>query len=329
MPDNFSQTLREGSARFADGVTPGPPGLVRARGDQRRRRTVAGSVVISAAVIAGAIGGGLYGFGQPSGTVTPVSPRPVASVTAPAPTTGPTSTPTIRATSTPTGGPTGTVSAPASGSAPASTPSSSYAALAGQWKLKDGGHESLYIFPDGMMGVGDAAPGYYALCEGRVQPPVNGVYAFTDPCGVIAGPGTITVTDGTLTVHFPDLAGGAGSTVAWTPVPAMGVAPSSQTGSAPPLWLVGTWTWSDGGDVNGSFEVASTGAVTWTFTPGPGQTVSGTGTVEPVPGGASRIVTSMGSPRVDAVWPIFHDVDGALSVIGPVGSLTFKLTSSG
>lgn len=120
MPDKFGQTLREGSARFAEGVTPGPADLVRARGDQRRRRkVVAGSVAISLAVIAGGIGG-LYGFGPPGSSVAPVSPRPVTSSAAPSPTIKPTSTPTGR----PGGGSTSTASAPASQTAPASTASS-------------------------------------------------------------------------------------------------------------------------------------------------------------------------------------------------------------
>ena len=325
MPDNFTRTLREGSARFAEDVTPSPARLVRARGDQRRRRKVAGSVVLSVAVIAGGIGG-LYGFGQPGRTVTPPSPQPVTSVTAPAPTSGPCSKPTSTAANRPTGGPTDTGSAPASQSAPASTASSVYAALAGLWREKTGAPLSLYIFPDGMMGMGggsvdDPMP----MCADLVQPPVHGVYPFTAPCGMFGGTrGTIAVADGILTVHVPGSGdGGAGATVAWVPAPVTGVVPSSQTGSAPPLWLVGTW--SDGSQ---TFKVASTGAVAWTATE-QGQTVSGAGTVEPVPGGGSRIITGFGSPSESRVWPIFHDIDGSLAVIGMEGWQTFTLTSAG
>jgi hypothetical protein len=179
-----------------------------------------------------------------------------------------------------------------------------------------------------MMGIGEASGAYYPLCAGQIQPAVNGVYRFTAPCGILGGftsaGETITVADGTLTVHIPGPAGCAGSTVAWVPVPATGVAPSSQTGSAPPLWLVGTW--SEG---NETFKVASTGAVTWSFTGQQGQTVSGAGTVEPVPGGGSRIITSFGTPPVAGVWPIFHLADGQLAVIGGEGAQTFNLTSAG
>lgn len=323
MPDKFSETLRDGSARLAEDVTPTPARLVRARGDQRRRRRVAGSVVLSVAVIAGGIGG-LYGFGQLGRTVTPPSPQPVTSVTAPAPTSGPTVRPTSTPATRPAGRPTGIGSAPASQTAPASTASSGYAALAGQWKQTDGALESLYIFPDGMIGVGDASAVNYPMCAGQVQPPVNGVYPFTAPCGLLGGAGeTITVADGILTVHIPGAAGAAGSAVTWVPVPATEVAPSSQTGSAPPLWLVGTWSTD-----YETFKVASTGAVTWTFTGQQGQTVSGAGTVEPVPGGGSRIITSFGTPRVAGVWAIFHLTDGQLSAIGGEGARTFTLTGT-
>jgi hypothetical protein len=130
-----------------------------------------------------------------------------------------------------------------------------------------------------------------------------------------------------LTVHIPGVAGGAGSTVTFVPVPATGVAPSSQTGSAPPLWLVGTW--SGGGGADETFKVASTGAVTWTFYDQQGQTVSGSGTVEPVPGGGSRIITSFGTPPVAGVWTIAHDIDGSLGVLGGEGWQTFTLIGAG
>jgi hypothetical protein len=324
MPDKFSETLRDGSARFGEDVTPSPARLVRARGDQRRRRTVAGSVVLSVAVIAGGIGG-LYGFGQLDRAVTPPSPRPVTSVTAPAPTSGPSGKPTSTAATRPTGRPTNAGSAPASQTAPASIASSGYTALAGQWKQTDGAGESLYIFPDGVIGLGEAAGANYPMCAGQVQPAVNGVYPFTAACGIFGGTAatgeTITVTDGTLTIHVPGAGGGGGSAVTWVPVAATGLAPSSQTGSAPPPWLVGTWSTR-----YETFKVASTGAVTWSFTGQQGQTVSGAGTVEPVPGGGSRIITSFGSPRVAGVWPIFHLVDGQLSVIGGEGAQDFTLT---
>jgi hypothetical protein len=134
---------------------------------------------------------------------------------------------------------------------------------------------------------------------------------------------TITVADGILTVHIPGAAGGARSAVTLAPVAATGVAPSSQTGSAPPPWLVGTWSTG-----NETFKVASTGAVAWTFTGQQGQTVSGAGTVEPVPGGGSRIITSFGTPREDGVWAIFHLTDDQLSAIGGEGAQTFTLTGT-
>src|SRR5580692_6951635 len=78
-------------------------------------------------------------------------------------------------------------SAPASATAPASTASSGYAALAGQWKQTDGAGEALYIYPDGMIGIGQASGAYDPLCAGQIQPPVNGAYRFTAPCGILGG----------------------------------------------------------------------------------------------------------------------------------------------
>ncbi len=79
MPDDFDGKLCEGSARFAAAMTPDPARLIRARGDQRRRRKAAGSVALALAVIAG--GGGAYAaIGQPAHPAPPVSP-PVTSAT--------------------------------------------------------------------------------------------------------------------------------------------------------------------------------------------------------------------------------------------------------
>lgn len=327
MPDKFGQTLREGSARFAEGVTPGPADLVRARGDQRRRRKmVAGSVAISLAVIAGGIGG-LYGFGPPGSSVAPVSPRPVTSSAAPSPTSAPTIKPTSTPTGRPGGGSTSTASAPASQTAPASTASSGYSALAGQWKQTGGAGEALYIFLDGKIGFGEAGGAYYPLCAGELQPPVGGAYPFTAACGPATG-GTVTLADGTLTIHIPGNAAGAGSAVTWVPVSGTGPA-GYLPGSVPPSWLVGTWTISQGDNGDESFTVAPSGAVTWSLVGQLGQTVSGTGTVQLVAGWGYRIATSFGSPSVSGVWPIFHLADGQLAVIGGMGVLDFQLTRAG
>jgi len=275
--------------------------------------------VLAVAVIAGGVGG-WYGFGQPDRTVTPVSPRPSTSTTAPSPTAAPTSptrTPMRTPTAAPGGGSTGTASSPATSSAPASTASSGYGALAGLWKQADGAAESLFIYPDGVLGVGEGAGANDPLCAGQLQPGVNGAYPFTAGCGIMTS-GTITVANGTLTVHLPGSAG----TVTWVPASTAGEVQSAQNGNAPPAWLVGTW--SDGSE---SFKVASTGVVTWSFTNQQGKATSGTGTIEAEPAGTFRSVTTFGSPPVAGFWPIAHLIDGQLAVIGGEGLRTFSLSS--
>jgi hypothetical protein len=319
MPDNFGQKLREGSARFSEGLDPDPVRLVRARGDRRRRRrTAAGSVAISVAVIACAIGG-WYGFSQPGRTVAPVNPRPVTSSAAPSPTSAP--------TGRPGGGPTSSASAPAAQTAPASTASSGYSALAGQWKQTDGAGEALYIFSDGTIGFGEAGGAYYPMCAGELQPSAVGAYPFTAACGP-ATSGTMTLADGTLTIHIPGNANGAGSTVTWVPVSGRG-APGNLQVSVPPSWLVGTWTITKGDNGDESFTVAPSGAVTWSLVGQQGKTVSGTGTVQLVAGWGYRIATSFGSPSVPGVWPILHPDDGQLVLIGGMGALDFHQTRVG
>jgi hypothetical protein len=323
MPDNFGQTLKEGSTRFADTVNPGPVGNVRARGDQRRRRTAAAASVAVAAVIIAAGAGGVYALGQSGGG----NPAPVTSVTTPAPTSSPTGSPSSTPTIRPTlgGGSTRTASPPASRTAPASTAASGYSELAGQWKQTDGAGEALYVFPDGVIGFGEASGAYYPLCAGELRPAVNGVHPATYPFTAACGPatsGTMTFAEGTLTIHIP---GDTGPADTWVPVEDTGPT------SLPPSWLFlgGTWTITAGDGGDESFTVAKSGAVTWSLVTQQGQTVRGAGTLQVVAGGGYRIATSFGSPSVAGVWPIVHEADGQAIVIGGMGALDFHRTSAG
>ena len=110
--DRLGQQLRAGAAHLADDLSPRPAALIRARGDQRRRRKVAGSLALALVVIAGG-GGTAYAVGQHgpgparplapavTGTATPsVTPEhtatPPASTISPAGTTSPGTTATTR-----------------------------------------------------------------------------------------------------------------------------------------------------------------------------------------------------------------------------------------
>ena len=61
--DRLGQQLRAGAAQLADDLSPRPAALIRARGDQRRHRKVAGSLALALVLIAGG-GGTAYALGQ-------------------------------------------------------------------------------------------------------------------------------------------------------------------------------------------------------------------------------------------------------------------------
>jgi hypothetical protein len=104
--DDFEQQLRTGAAQLAAGLSPRPAGLIRARGDQRRRRKIAGSLAVALVVIAGG-GGTAYAIGQqhrPPPAVSPLAPTATATPSAapsrsPAPPASATSSATPGATS--------------------------------------------------------------------------------------------------------------------------------------------------------------------------------------------------------------------------------------
>jgi hypothetical protein len=112
-PDDLGPQLRAGAARFAADLSPGPASLVRARGDQRRHRKLAGSLALAFVLIAGG-GGTAYALGQhaprPASPLAPVTSGP------PAPTTAPTATPPASTHSPgPAGSPGGTATSPGAG----------------------------------------------------------------------------------------------------------------------------------------------------------------------------------------------------------------------
>ncbi|HEX5291124.1 MAG TPA: hypothetical protein VFX25_19865 [Streptosporangiaceae bacterium] len=92
--DDFERTLQAGSRAVAETVRPRPAEAIRARGDQRRRRQAAGSVVLAIAVLAG--GGAAYAgtrMAAPPPVSPPVTPGPGPSGTLPAPSSPPASSP--------------------------------------------------------------------------------------------------------------------------------------------------------------------------------------------------------------------------------------------
>jgi hypothetical protein len=115
--DRLGQQLRAGAAHLADDLSPRPAALIRARGDQRRRRKIAGSLALALIVIAGG-GGTAYAVGQhgpdPARPLAPAATGTAAPSTAPART----ATPPASATSSP-----GSTGAPAATTSPGRTTS--------------------------------------------------------------------------------------------------------------------------------------------------------------------------------------------------------------
>jgi hypothetical protein len=84
VPDDaFEQQLAAGAEQLAASVSPRAAGLIRARGDQRRRRKIASSLALALAVIAGG-GGTAYAIGQHvPGPTRPLAPAATGGTASP------------------------------------------------------------------------------------------------------------------------------------------------------------------------------------------------------------------------------------------------------
>lgn len=74
MPEEFSASLRAGSADFAATVTPAAPEAVRARGNRRRRRQALAAAALAFAIAAGGAGTAYASLGRP-GLAAPATGR--------------------------------------------------------------------------------------------------------------------------------------------------------------------------------------------------------------------------------------------------------------
>jgi hypothetical protein len=93
MSDDFEQRLRSGAEQFAADLKPGSADRIRARGDQRRRRKIAGSVALALVLVAGG-GGSAYAIGRQHHSAPPaVSPLAPTATPAPSATPGHGTTP--------------------------------------------------------------------------------------------------------------------------------------------------------------------------------------------------------------------------------------------
>jgi hypothetical protein len=120
--DRLGRQLRAGAGQLAGDLSPRPAALIRARGEQRRRRRVAGTLALALVLIAGG-GGTAYAVGQ----LGPNPARPLAPATTgtatPSATPAHTATPPASATISP-----GSTGSPAATTSPGGTISPGHAA---------------------------------------------------------------------------------------------------------------------------------------------------------------------------------------------------------
>src|SRR5689334_8785000 len=75
MPEEFSVSLRAGSADFAASVTPAAPDAIRARGNRRRRRQALAAAALAFAIAAGGAGTAYASLGRSGLAAAPVTGR--------------------------------------------------------------------------------------------------------------------------------------------------------------------------------------------------------------------------------------------------------------
>jgi hypothetical protein len=217
-------------------------------------------------------------------------------------------------------------SSPSGASTPANQPSASaapipFSALVGQWKPADGTERYLIIYPDRVLGIGQAGSQGEPLCAGRVQAFSAGVYPISVACSDYGTSGlSLSVGVGQLTLHVASANGQPAQTVAWVRAQLSNTVHVAGPGTVPP-WLVATWGLVSNPSYE-SFTVAADGTVSWSMANQLG-TVRGTAVIEPLSDGTIRVHTSFGAPAVDGFWQFAHTIDGHLQVIGAYGPNEF------
>jgi hypothetical protein len=319
MPDNLDELLTDLAREAGGSVRVPPAGTVRRRGARRgARRCLTASVL--AVVLAGAAVGTaeamIVPHGGPRAPVVGGTPSAGRRSALPSP-----GVPSVSASgvphpssSAPTGGPPASV-----GTEP------SFSALVGQWKPADGMGRYLVIYPDGVLGIGQAGGQGQPLCAGRVLTPSNGTYPISVACSDYGTSGlSLSVDAGQLMLHVAATSGHPAWHVAWVRAQTWSTSQVNRTATLPP-WLVATWVMG-GNPTYETFTVAADGTVTWSLEDQQGRVTHGTATIEPLPDGTFRVHTATGTPAFNGIWQFAHLVDGQLQVIGGYGPNAFDLS---
>lgn len=316
MSDNLDELLTD-LAQKAGGSVPVPSAVaVRLRGARRstRRRLTASALAL---VLLGAAVGTAEAMILPrSGAQAPVlGGTPSAGRHSALPSPG---APSVSPSGVPHSGPSASAGQP---SASAST-EPSFSGLVGQWKPADGVLRYLVVYPDGVLGIGQAGGQGQPLCAGLVHAPLHGMYAISVACSDYGTSGlSLSVDADRLTLHIPATSGHQAYQVAWVHAQSWSTAPGAGTAALPP-WLVATWVMGSNPSYE-TFTVATDGTVTWSLEGQQGGYMHGTATIEPLPDGSFRAHAMFGKPAVDGIWQFAHTIDGHLEVIGSYGPIMF------
>jgi len=197
-----------------------------------------------------------------------------------------------------------------------------FSALVGQWKPADGTQRYLIVYPDGVLGIGQAGGQGQPLCAGQVHVPSNGAYPISVACSDYGTSGlSLSVETGKLTLNVAATSGRPAQHVSWVRAQTWSTVPGNGTATLPP-WLVATWVMNSNPSYE-TFTVAADGTVTWSLQNQQGGYTHGTGTIEPLPDGTLRVHTTTGTPAVNGIWQFAHLIDDQLQVIGGYGPNDF------
>lgn len=289
VPESFDSMLAE-LADAAVSITPLPDlADVRRRARQRTNRRRAFASALALILIGGS-----------AGTVAAVTHKeaPTSSV-------GTMSSGAASATPSPSASPS-TTQSPAAGVA--GVASKAYEPLVGLWELKDGTQRYLIVYPDGLLGIGQA--GGWAMCFGQVAAPSAGAFALTGVACSDFGTTGLSLApnadDSMLTLSVSARGSAAAYTEPFVRAPDITAVAIDEKNSQ----VLGTWM-SASADKR-TLVITSDGMMAWSGVNDTGAVTSGNGMMEGLYYGGVRYYVECG----DKVDP--YKVCGLFQVV-PVG----------
>lgn len=308
VPESFDSMLAE-LADAAVSITPLPDlADVRRRAGQRTNRRRAFASALALILIGGS-----------AGTVAVVTHKV-------APTSSVGTMSSVAASPSPSASPPSTSTAVAGVTGVASK---AYEPLVGLWILKDVTQRYLIVYPDGLLGIGQA--GGWAMCFGQVSAPSAGAFALTGVACSDFGTTGLSLApnadDSMLTLSVPARGSGAAYSEVFVRAPDMTAVAIDEKNSQ----VLGTWV-SASADKR-TLVITSDGTMTWSGLDGSGTVTGGTGMMEGSYYGGVRYYVECGD-KIDPykVCGLFQVVPvgvGKIIVYGSYGPETFIRVSAG